>query len=761
MHSPSILIADTESRIMLMNPAAERLTGWTAEESLGRPIQRVLHLIDTRNRRQFEDVVVRVLHGRSRIDLVNHTALATRDGREVPVECSASPVIDTAGQLMGVVLVLHNLTVRKQVEVTQEFLVQCACQKPGENFFQALARHLGLSLGMDYVCIDRLEGDALLAQTVAIFCDGEFQDNVVYALKDTPCGDVVGKTICCFPAQVRNLFPRDAVLQQMKAESYVGTTLWGHDGRPIGLIAVIGRKPLQDPDLAQTLLRSVAQRTASELERSRAEETLRLTLKESQQRQSEVAALLKGARSVITHTEFLPAARAIFDSCKALTGASAGYIALLAHNKQEYELLFLDSGGAECSLDPSLPMPVRGLRAEAYRARKAVYDNTFARGAHARLIPNGHMALENVLFAPLLLGDEAVGLLGLANKPGGFTENDAQLASAFAELAAVALHNSQNIELRRDSEERFRLVAQSAVDAIMTVDAAGHVVFWNNAAERVFGYSSAEILGQPLLRLVPDRFRAEHERAFARAFSSGALEPGRHPRETIGLRKDGTEVPIELTMAICQRGRAVFCTAIVRDITERKQAREALQRAHDELELRVQERTRELAETVSRLETEVAARLRIEAELREAEERYRTLFAAAPVGIVLTDDSGLLYDANAALCEMFGLTLAEAQTANANSFYAKGDDRRRLMSRVRQENRVEGFETVLKRKDAAEFPAECHPIRRGPTAPTKIHDRRDHISGANPHHVVTRHRFRCHEKDCCSDDRRNIHFVPA
>jgi hypothetical protein len=115
------------------------------------------------------------------------------------------------------------------------------------GFFQALARYLAQSLGMDYVCIDRLDGNLQTAQTVAVFFEGKFEDNVSYTLKDTPCGDVVGKSICCFPRDVRNLFPKDKVLNNLLAESYVGTTLLSSQGQPIGLIAIIGRKPITEP----------------------------------------------------------------------------------------------------------------------------------------------------------------------------------------------------------------------------------------------------------------------------------------------------------------------------------------------------------------------------------------------------------------------------------------------------------------------------------------------------------------------------------
>ncbi len=138
-------------------------------------------------------------------------------------------------------------------------------------------------------------------------------------------------------------------------------------------------------------------------ERKRAEENLALALQETKQRHAEVTALLKGARSVIEHPQFQPAARAIYEACKELVGATAGYVAMLREDGQEFDLLFLDAGGARCTVDPSLPMPLRGLRAEACRALRPVYENAFSQSAHVPLLPPGHVALENVLFAPLVL----------------------------------------------------------------------------------------------------------------------------------------------------------------------------------------------------------------------------------------------------------------------------------------------------------------------------------------------------------------------
>jgi hypothetical protein len=168
----------------------------------------------------------------------------------------------------------YNLHFREQIDKTLLFLSQQGWDNPRESFFYSLARFLAETLKMDYVCIDKLQGDLLSAETFAIYFDGKFDDNVTYTLKDTPCGDVVGKTICCFPENVRGLFQKDIVLQDMKAESYLGTTLWDSKNQPIGLIAVIGRQPIANPYLAETILKLATVRAAGELERINAEQAL-------------------------------------------------------------------------------------------------------------------------------------------------------------------------------------------------------------------------------------------------------------------------------------------------------------------------------------------------------------------------------------------------------------------------------------------------------------------------------------------------------
>ncbi len=191
------------------------------------------------------------------------------------------------------------------------------------------------------------------------------------------------------------------------------------------------------------------------------EDRFKEVLEETSQRSRELSALMKGSRSVLEEKQFIDSARAIFDYCKELLGATSGYIALLSEAGAENEVLFLESGGLPCSVDPSLPMPIRGLRAEAYRKNEAVYHNDFMNSEWEAFMPEGHVVLNNVMFAPLVLNGKTVGIMGLANKPADFDENDARLAASFGELAAIALENSNTLDERMKAEaEREKTIIE-------------------------------------------------------------------------------------------------------------------------------------------------------------------------------------------------------------------------------------------------------------------------------------------------------------
>jgi len=275
-----IAIMDMDGIISYVSPNVEKWFGWRSDEVIGRSIWKNIHP-DSRGqvRDAFSGILSELLAERTA-----ECRHKCKDGRFKWIEFTGVNLLRDA-DISGILMSFHDVTERKAIEETQQFLLQSAFVGTGEDFFASLARYLARALDMDYVCIDRLLGDGHEARTLAIYFDGVFEDNVEYALKDTPCGDVVGKSVCVFPCEVRHQFPDDVILQEMLAESYVGTTLWSFDGKPIGLIAVIGRKPLENHHLAESLLKLVAVRAASELERTQAEEERRQLERQFQQTQ--------------------------------------------------------------------------------------------------------------------------------------------------------------------------------------------------------------------------------------------------------------------------------------------------------------------------------------------------------------------------------------------------------------------------------------------------------------------------------------------
>jgi PAS domain S-box-containing protein len=159
------------------------------------------------------------------------------------------------------------------------------------------------------------------------------------------------------------------------------------------------------------------------------------------------------------------------------------------------------------------------------------------------------------------------------------------MAHAFNGMTASLSHwhseASHRTEQLQASYERFYAITHSAHDAIVSTDANGTIIFWNQSAEAAFGYSEREALGQPFLPLiavpcqglyslhVQEVMRGAGESALARTF------------EGEGARRDGTTFPLELTLASWKAGTASYLTVIIRDTTERRRSQEAI-RGRDE-----------------------------------------------------------------------------------------------------------------------------------------------------------------------------------
>lgn len=169
-----------------------------------------------------------------------------------------------------------------------------------------------------------------------------------------------------------------------------------------------------------------------------------------------------------------------------------------------------------------------------------------------------------------------------------------------------------------ESQSHFAGILAISAEAVISTNENQHITRCNRAAETIFGYSAAEVIGQPLDVLIPERFRAVHRGHISQFSESAKQSLLMSERRTVyGLRKDGSEFPMAASVSKLEigGGRKIF-TVICSDITLQVLAADELRRAHDELEIRVHERTADLQQSNQSLQSEIMDRKLAEDEVR-------------------------------------------------------------------------------------------------------------------------------------------------
>jgi len=159
----------------------------------------------------------------------------------------------------------------------------------------------------------------------------------------------------------------------------------------------------------------------------------------------------------------------------------------------------------------------------------------------------------------------------------------AGLALVVPVLVSLRIVTRQRVSAEdpEDYEAEFGGISQFAQDAIISIDAKGKILLWNTAAENMFGYSYEEMYGEALTKIIPQRYRDAHAQGLARVNADSEHHIIDRTVELAGLRENGQEFPLELSLSTWTAGHERYYGAIIRDITERKQAQEALQRSEE------------------------------------------------------------------------------------------------------------------------------------------------------------------------------------
>ncbi len=227
-------------------------------------------------------------------------------------------------------------------------------------------------------------------------------------------------------------------------------------------------------------------------------------------------------------------------------------------------------------------------------------------------------------------------------------------------------------EALRQSEIRNRTVLQTAVDAVITVDTEGTIETVNPAVEKLFGYTSRELIGNNVKILMPEPHQSRHDEYIKRYLETGVPRVIGTGREVLARRKDGSTFPAELSVAEMQVGDRRLLTGVIRNITQRKRA---------------------------------------EAALRDSEEKFREIAEMMPVGLFETDAAGVITFANKKAFEYSGYRHDDLKRGITALELIVPNDRDRIQRnfyRVLAGERLGPNDYTALRKDGSTFPVTVH-----------------------------------------------------
>ncbi len=477
-----VVVWDPGYRITRFNRAFERLTGRRAADVVGKPVD----ILFPEGRRAEAHGHIRRAEAGERWETVEIPILRV-DRTVRTVLWNSATLFDESGEnAVATIAQGHDITERKRAELERERLLR-------EIEDERTKLRTVIETAPEGIIFTGPDARVLVANPAARRALGDAA---------RPGGRVEGhEDVQLCHADATRFEPQDMPITRAALDGEVSSQVELLALRPDGdrRSLLVSAAPVRDSQGQRAGAVGVLQDITV---RKRADEELRVALAQARRQEIERAALLHAARTVLEKRGFDAAAGTVLASCKATVGAGAGFVLLLTADGTATKVVRYDSGGPERTVPADAPMPLRGLRQRVLESRQTVFDNAFGTGPGAELMPPGHFPLESVLLAPMAVGGEVVGFLGLADKPGGFTADDARLASAFAEMVALSHLNTRTLDFLERNQEMLEIQVAERTSQLEHVNRA----LLDEIAERT--------LTEAELRSSQHEVMAERERLF-------------------------------------------------------------------------------------------------------------------------------------------------------------------------------------------------------------------------------------------------------
>ncbi|MFQ5716152.1 MAG: PAS domain S-box protein, partial [Nitrospinales bacterium] len=430
-----ILILDLErDQILDVNFKACSTLGYSKKELLSLPLSSV-YAGEAGKLREFAQLVSEKGGGQT-----DQVFFRTGTGQLMPAEVSAS-FIDIAGKPHMAASVRdisdrkgkeedlwasekHHRTISNQIRS----ILEKTSSKVGESFLRSLVSSLAEALKVRYAVIGELAGEKKdKIRTLAVWANGNFSRNLEYSPAGSPCENVIGKDICFYPEKAQELFPQAQLLKKMDVESYLGVPLFDSYGNPIGLIAVMDSEPIRDTLIGPSILKVFAARAEAEVQRKSSEVDQKAS-------HNLLNAISRVQSQYIACTDTHAMFNELLGILLSLTQSKYGFIGEVLHYSNDKHCLKIraisDIAWNERTRKIYKKHKVFGMEfynmktlfGEVITTGKPVISNNPSTDPRGGNLPKGHPPIKAFLGAPFYFGDTMVGMIGIANKPGGYDE---------------------------------------------------------------------------------------------------------------------------------------------------------------------------------------------------------------------------------------------------------------------------------------------------------------------------------------------------
>lgn len=567
------IVWDQDFRVLEWNNAAERIFGFTKEETIGKKALDMI--VPARIRPLIQETVNQLLagHPSSYSEKDNNIR---KDGTLISCNWNNTPLRDKQGKVTAILSMAEEVTERLQVEKALHNIATRFFSGTGKDFFNEVVSHLQKTLNVDYASICELTGKKKdRIKILGIYGKEKIMGPFEYDLANTPCENIIKKNTCIYYSEAQKQFSGFSLLTDMGIESYLGTPLTNRSGKPIGVMALWSTTPLTNRKIAESTLNIFAERVSSEIERYKSDEAL--------QHKTKLIQLLHEIAFTANEASTVEEAmRICLDKVCLFTGWSIGHVYLTDPTGQSLipSKIWYHTGPPlqfekfRKITDMTMLNKGTGLPGRVLERGKPAWISDLTKDPN---FPRAKSVLTNLKagFAfPVLEGKKVVAVMEFFSKE--YREPDNTLLEALSNLA-VQLGRVTERKRAEESLRKLNNAIEQAGDAVVITDSNGTIEYVNSVFEQIIGFSKKEMLGQ-----TPRIWKSDkQDEKFYKLMWKSILSGKKWHNKIINKKKNGQLITVDQTISpiFDDKGNITHFVSIMRDITKELLMEEKLQQA--------------------------------------------------------------------------------------------------------------------------------------------------------------------------------------